>query len=46
MIIDDARSFGSDRDYPGMDELIEFVKSKRSNLDIAVQDDSIRITPK
>ncbi len=46
MIIDDARSFGSDPDYPNMDELNEFVKSKRSNLEIAVQDDSIRITPK
>ncbi len=46
IIIDDARSFGSDPGYPNMDELIDFVNSKRSNLEIAVQDDSIRITPK
>ncbi len=46
IIIDDARSFGSDPDYPNIDELFDFVKLQRSNLEIAVQDDSIRITPK
>ena len=46
IIIDDARCFGTEPTYPSIEELIEFIKSKRSNLDIAVQDDSIRITPK
>jgi hypothetical protein len=28
------------------EELSNFIKSKRPNVDIAVQDDSIRITPR
>jgi hypothetical protein len=46
IIIDDARCFGTDPGYRSIEELSEFIKSKRSNLDITVQDDSIRITPK
>ena len=46
IIIDDARLFGKDPTYPSIEELSEFIKSKRSNSDIAVKDDSIRITPK
>jgi hypothetical protein len=46
IIIDDARAFGVDADYPTIAALSEFVRSKRPNLDISVQDDSIRITPK
>ncbi len=46
IIIDDARNFGSDRNYPNMEELKDFVNSKRANLEIAIEDDSIRITPK
>lgn len=46
ILIDDARCFGKDPAYPTIDALSEFVKSKRSNLDITVRDDSIRITPK
>ena len=45
IIIDDARCFGADADYPSLDELGEFVRQKRPAADILVQDDSIRITP-
>lgn len=44
IIIDDARLFGTDPAYPSIEDLSKFIKSKRANLDIAVQDDSIRIT--
>ena len=48
IIIDDARLFmSSDRvEYPTIDDIIQFVKSKSNNFDIIVQDDSFRITPK
>jgi len=46
IIIDDARHFGTDPAYPSNEELNEFIKSKRTNMDIVVADDSIRITPK
>ena len=46
IIIDDARCFGVDPAYPSIEELTSFVRGKRLNIDIAVQDDSIRITPK
>ena len=46
IIIDDARLFGTDPVYPSLEELSDFVKAKRNNMDILVQDDSIRITPK
>jgi len=46
IIIDDARLFGTDPAYPSLEELSDFIKAKRNNVDILVQDDSIRITPK
>ncbi len=46
VIIDDARCFGKEPDYPSLKELADFIQTKRSNLDIVVQDDSIRITPR
>jgi hypothetical protein len=46
IVIDDARCFGTAPDYPGIEELRDFVASKRQDLDVAVQDDSIRITPR
>lgn len=45
IIIDDARLFGTDPAYPNLEELSDFIKAKRNNVDILVQDDSIRITP-
>jgi hypothetical protein len=45
IIIDDARCFGTDPAYPSIQALEEFIRSKRPNIDILVQDDSIRILP-
>lgn len=45
VIIDDARLFGKDADYPSINELRDFVKTHRPNFNIEVKDDSIRITP-
>ncbi len=47
IIIDDARCFGTDSAYPSIEELNNFIRSKRPDTtDIVVRDDSIRITPK
>lgn len=45
IIIDDARCFGTDSAYPSIEELSDFVKSRRPDASITVQNDSIRITP-
>jgi len=45
IIIDDARCFGADPAYPSIEELTDFIKSKRSNVSITIEHDSIRITP-
>lgn len=46
VIIDDARLFGTDPAYPTIRELKDFIFSRRDNVEILVQDDSIRITSK
>lgn len=46
IVIDDARLFGTDAEYPSMKELGEYVESKDPEREITVQDDMIRITPK
>ena len=46
IIIDDARCFGTDPAYPTIEQLYTFIKSKRPNVNIFAQDDSIRITPR
>jgi hypothetical protein len=46
MIIDDARCFGDDPAYPTIEELTEYILSRRPGVDIVVEGDSIRITPK
>ena len=45
IIIDDARCFGVDPGYPCMDDLINFVKTKKPDVKIEIKDDSIRVTP-
>jgi hypothetical protein len=45
IIVDDARCFGVDPAYPSLAQLEDFVKSMKSNMDMTVQGDSIRITP-
>lgn len=46
ILIDDARHFGLSEAYPSVDELKEFIASKRPNLEINIQDDIIRVVPK
>ena len=45
IIIDDARCFGTDPDYPSLESLSEFVLAKIPNAAIEVDNDSIRIIP-
>lgn len=45
IIIDDARCFGTDPSYPSLEQLNNFIKSQRQDIEIIVKDDSIRITP-
>ncbi len=45
IIIDDARCFGTEPAYPSIKELCDYIKSHRSNVDIVIKDDSIRIIP-
>lgn len=45
IVIDDARLFGTDPAYPTLDELRDFIRSRRTNVEIAVEDDSIRVVP-
>jgi hypothetical protein len=46
VIIDDARCFGREPDYPSIDELRAHVESMREDVFVEVKDDSIRITPR
>ncbi len=46
IVIDDARLFGTDPHYPSMQQLTDFVRSRKPDADVAVLDDSIRITPR
>lgn len=45
IVIDDARCFGSDPEYPTIDVLYSYVNLMRPHLFFVVKDDSIRITP-
>ena len=45
IIIDDARCFGADPAYPTIEALRAYVSSWRPDAGIAIEDDSIRITP-
>ena len=45
IVIDDARLFGTDPAYPSVDDVGRFVRARREDVQIVVQDDSIRITP-
>ena len=47
VIIDDARDFsGTCSSYPTVEEVSNLIRLKRPDVDIVVDDDSIRITPK
>ncbi len=43
MVIDDARCFGSEPDYPTISELSEFIRGLRPDVQVEVEYDSIRV---
>ncbi len=43
MVIDDARCFGMDADYPSIAELSEFIRRLRPDVQVDVEYDSIRV---
>ncbi|HEV8644086.1 MAG TPA: hypothetical protein VGR01_00780 [Burkholderiales bacterium] len=45
ILVDDARCFGADPAYPSIDDLTRFVHAMRSEAQVTVEDDCIRITP-
>jgi len=45
ILIDDARLFLGKDDYPQLDEFVQHIKSIRTDLNVEVIDDIIRITP-
>ncbi len=46
VLIDDARDFVGERDYPTIAELTSYIKNKDSNYDLSVKDDMIRVVYK
>jgi hypothetical protein len=46
ILIDDARVFGSEKDYPTVDQLVSFIKSDKKKYIIEIQYDCIRLIPK
>lgn len=45
IVIDDARAFVGENDYPTIEELKHFVQKHRPNSTITIENDSIRILP-
>jgi hypothetical protein len=45
VLVDDARCFGADPAYPTIDELRQFVRDRRSEHQVSVEHDIIRIVP-
>ena len=44
ILIDDARCFGVDRDYPSISELSTYIKNRCSDASIVVENDIIRVS--
>jgi hypothetical protein len=45
ILIDDARLFGTDADYPTVEALTEFVRARAPGYSVSIADDAIRILP-
>lgn len=45
ILVDDACCFGSDLKYFNLDKLKEFHRSGKANVDISLENDSMRIVP-
>jgi len=46
ILIDDARDFNGTHDYPSLDELEDYLKTRRPNYQMEVKDDIIRLNTK
>ena len=46
VVVDDARCFGSDPAYPSVEEMLALVRSKRRDVDVEVDPDMLRISPR
>jgi hypothetical protein len=44
LLIDDARLFVDEDDYPTIEKLTKYVKNKNNNYQVEVKDDIIRFT--
>lgn len=44
ILVDDARLFNGTKDYPTINELMDFIKDKGQNFDFILEDDIIRIS--
>lgn len=45
VLIDDARCFGTEKDYPSVKQLESYVRSMRPNSEIVIKNDCIQISP-
>ena len=45
ILIDDARAFGSEKNYPSLSDLIHFIKSYSPHSNVEIKHDIIRVTP-
>lgn len=45
VLVDDARCFGTEKDYPSLPELEAFVRARRPDVSIALKHDCIHILP-
>lgn len=46
IVVDDARLFGVDPDFPSLDKVTEFIRLHGKDMQVVVKEDMIRITPK
>jgi hypothetical protein len=45
IVIDDARAFGRDPAYPTLGDLCDFIRTRRKNVQMSVEGDSVRVIP-
>ena len=45
VLIDDARCFGSEKDYPTIDQLESHIRTQRPNSQISIENDCIKVLP-
>ncbi len=45
IIIDDVRCFGTEPGYPNLEDVLDYIRSRRQNVRISIEGDSIRVIP-